>query len=516
MQTSPGSSKQSAPLPNSAAQLIRQKYPTIARYYPHLSTLSAPQAAFLVLDGREAFYGGAAGGGKSDALLMAALQHVDRPGYHALLLRRTFPELEGADGLIAKAHEWFGAYREQGELHWNEAKHRWTFPSGATIQFGHVQDEAAMYRYQGQAYQFVGFDELTHFTERQYEYIAFTRARRVKAHEQAGIPVRARAASNPGNIGHGWVKERFITRPKDGVIFVPAKIADNPGLDRATYEQDLSGLPEELRKQLMEGDWDAFEGAAFTVTADHMVDEFPVRDWMSRFEALDYGLNGAPWAFCPVDHEGNVVFADLLYVKDLLPSQLAPLVHLRRRAVWGQGNTTFADPAIWHRTGTVNKFGKPAVLADEFADHDLPLVKANNDPRAGLIRVREMLKLDENHVFPAWHPRAGQPGAPRVFFVRGRTDRLVDELKSAPLQPIDKTDGLEKVDPEWESRYGHAVAMCRYALMSRPSPNAEPEPWRSIPEHLRPAWVDDNTSELQRELLKKYRARPRDRRTERV
>src|SRR4051812_2755054 len=207
-------------------------FPPLQRYYPHLQTVSAPQAAFLLLDGREAFYGGAAGGGKSDALLMASLQYVDRPGYHALLLRRTFPELEGADGLITKAHEWLGAYRAGGECHWNEQKHRWTFPSGATVQFGHVQNEADIYRYQGQAYQFVGFDELTHFTKRQYEYIAFTRSRRVKAHEAIGIPVRARSASNPGNIGHGWVKDRFIVHPRDGVLFVPAKLADNPGLDR--------------------------------------------------------------------------------------------------------------------------------------------------------------------------------------------------------------------------------------------------------------------------------------------
>jgi hypothetical protein len=228
-------------LPSTVAELIATSFPPLQRYYPHLSSLSAPQAAFLVLDCRDAFYGGAVGGGKSDALLMAALQYVDRPGYHALLLRRTFPELEGADGLIAKAHEWLGRFRESGECLWNEQKHRWTFPSGATIQFGHVKDENAMYAYQGQAYQFVGFDELTHFTKRMYEYIAFTRARRRTQDALAGIPVRARSASNPGNIGHGWVKERFIEKPAPGVVFIPAKLSDNPGLERATYERDLSG-----------------------------------------------------------------------------------------------------------------------------------------------------------------------------------------------------------------------------------------------------------------------------------
>jgi hypothetical protein len=146
------------------------------------------------------------------SLLMAALQYVDRPGYHALLLRRTFPELEGADGLIAKAHEWLGRFRESGECLWNEQKHRWTFPSGATIQFGHVKDENAMYAYQGQAYQFVGFDELTHFTKRMYEYIAFTRARRRTQDALAGIPGAGTVGVEPGQhrprLGQGTVHRK--------------------------------------------------------------------------------------------------------------------------------------------------------------------------------------------------------------------------------------------------------------------------------------------------------------------
>jgi hypothetical protein len=474
--TSSRSSVSQAPSPTTAAELLAQKWPALGKYYPHLQTVSAPQTAYLVLDCREAFYGGAAGGGKSDALLMAALQYVDRPGYNALLLRRTFPELEGADGLITKAHEWLGPFRATGELHWNEQKHRWTFPSGATIQFGHVQNETDVYRYQGQAYQFVGFDELTHFTETQYEYIAFTRSRRVQAHAEAGIPVRARSASNPGNIGHGWVKTRFITSRKPSVVFVPAKIDDNPGLDKLTYTADLAHLPEELRKQLLEGDWDAFEGAAYTVTDTHLVDEFPLADAHDRFEACDYGLNGAPWALIPVDYEGNLVFYDMLYERDLIPSQLAPLVVEKRKAGWGHGHQAYADPSIWHRTGGLNKWGAPAMLADEFRDNGVPVVAANNDPRAGLIRLRELLEPDPKHPFPNWHPRAGEMGAPRLFFVRSRMAALVEELQSAPLQPVGKPDGGEKVDPEWESRHGHAAAMARYAAMTRPRASVEPQP----------------------------------------
>lgn len=470
------------------------KWPALASYYPFLQTVSAPQTAFLVLDCREAFYGGAAGGGKSDALLMAALQYVDQPGYHALLLRRTFPELEGADGLITKSHEWLGAHRERGEVHWNEQKHRWTFPAGATVQFGHVQDEAAMYRYQGQAYQFIGFDELTHFTERQYEYIAFSRIRRLLSHEEAGIPVRARSASNPGNIGHGWVKSRFLTDRTPGVVFVPAKISDNPGLDADSYVSDLGHLPDALRRQLLDGDWDVFEAAAFEIRDEHLIDSFELQDSFDRFEACDYGLNGAPWALWATDYDGNLVGVDMLYEKDRLPSDLAALVVEARKGGWGTAHQAFADPSIWHRTGMRNKWGAPAMLADEFSDHGVPLLPANNDPRAGLIRLRELLVCDPTHPFPNWHHRAGELGAPRVFLVCEAMAQLVEELRTAPLQPIDKRNGGELVDPQWESRHGHAVAMARYAVMTRPDASTAP-----------PVYPDDPRVAALRQMIERER-----------
>lgn len=308
------------------------------------------------------------------------------------------------------------------------------------------------------------------------------------AHEAAGIPVRARAASNPGNIGHGWVKERFIKRPEPGVVFIPAKLSDNPGLERATYEHDLRGLPDELRRMLLEGDWGAFEGAAFTISRDHLIDEFPLQDAHDRFEALDYGLNGAPWALCAVDFEGNVVFHDMIYEHDMLPTDVAQKVLGKRNEGWGHGHAAWGDPTLWKRTWTKNKLGRPAVLADEFAEGGAPIVAANNDPRAGLIRVKQMLALDPQHRFPNWHERAGEPDAPRVFFVKSRCVRLIEELRSAPLQPNDKPDGGEKINPEWESHYGHAVAMVRYALMTRPAASVQPyEP----PEDPRARFIDE-------------------------
>jgi hypothetical protein len=170
-----------------------------------------------------------------------------------------------------------------------------------------------------------------------------------------------------------------------------------------------------LQKQLEDGDWNVAEGLAYQITDTHLIDRFELADSHDRFEACDYGLNGAPWALWVVDYEGNLVAYDLLYERDRIPSELAPLIVEKRKAEWGFGHLAYADPSIWHRTGGLNKWGRPAMLADEFADNGVPLLPANNDPRAGMIRLRELLKLDEEHRFPDWHPLRGQPGAPRLF-----------------------------------------------------------------------------------------------------
>lgn len=502
MQTLHESSSPSELSPNSAAELLSELYPPLAKYWPNLWTASPKQAAFFVLDQLEAFYGGAAGPGKSDALLAGALQYVDIPGYAALILRRTYAELSKSDGLIPRAEIWLAntdaRKMDGGKL--------WVFPSGARLEFGHCQNEADKHNYQSAAYQYVGFDELTSFTESIYDYIAFSRARRPKTGPLAKVPIRARSASNPGNIGHLWVKQRFVSAKdrKPGVVFIPGTVADNPGLDVTEYRQTMSHLSDELQKQLLEGDWDAFEGAAYSVTPEHLIDDFEMTNSHDRFEACDYGLNGAPWALVAIDYEGNLIFQDMLYVTDMLPSDLCQLVIGRRKTEWGLGHTAFADPSIWHRTGARLKFGEPAMLADEFSEHGVPLVPANNDPRAGLIRVREMLTLDPQHSFPSWHAKAGQLGAPRIFFVRDRCARLVEELQSAPVQPKDRKDGGEKVDPEWESLYGHAAAMARYAIMTRPAPSTEPPPEHDVPPHLRQAWLtlEEGVEERKAEMLR--------------
>jgi predicted phage terminase large subunit-like protein len=215
-------------------------------YIPHTPT--SRQAVYLTLPIREALFGGAAGGGKSDALLMAALQYTDVPGYAALILRRTYADLSLPGAIMDRAHAWL-----QGtDAHWNETEKTWTFPSGATLTFGYLQSSKDRYRYQGAEFQFVGFDELTQFPEADYRYL-FSRLRRLAT---ADVPIRMRSASNPGGAGHDWVFERFfVTGRSEGRWFVPAKLGDNPHLDRAEYEQSLAELDPITRQQLLQGLW---------------------------------------------------------------------------------------------------------------------------------------------------------------------------------------------------------------------------------------------------------------------
>src|SRR5262249_27161876 len=137
-----------------------------------------PTARVPVRLGRECFYGGAVGGGKSAALLTAALRYADVPGDSALLLRRTYAELERAGGLMPLAEQWRGGRKD---VRRQDGGKKWKFDSGATIEFGHCQHESDMTDYQGAGYQLVGFDELTHFSETIYTYIGFSRQRRTVA-----------------------------------------------------------------------------------------------------------------------------------------------------------------------------------------------------------------------------------------------------------------------------------------------------------------------------------------------
>jgi predicted phage terminase large subunit-like protein len=216
------------------------------------------QAAFLLCPQQEVFFGGSAGGGKSSALLMAALQYVDHPNYRALLLRRTFADLNQPGALIDRSKQWL----MNTDAKWNQSSKEWRFPSGAVLKFGYLDVDNDKYQYQGTEFHFIGFDELTHFLEPMYNYL-FSRIRQTGTGPQ--IPLRMRAAGNPGGVGHEWVKKRFKTDvEKDPAllkdrIFLPAGLDDNPHLATEEYEKMLELLDPVTRAQLRYGDWDIAE-----------------------------------------------------------------------------------------------------------------------------------------------------------------------------------------------------------------------------------------------------------------
>lgn len=220
--------------------------PRLTRYIPWRPT--PRQVAFLLLPGLEVFFGGAAGGAKSVALLMAALQYVDVPGYSALLVRQSYQTLSQPGGLISLAHEWL----DPTDAVWNADQHQWRFPSGATLTFRHLQEAGAERNFQGAEYHFIGIDEVSDLTEEQYRFL-FSRLRRRR---DSIVPLRMRAASNPYGPGLEWCHRRFIVEGSSrGIVFIPSLLEDNPHLDRESYEASLKELGPLVYRQLRYGDW---------------------------------------------------------------------------------------------------------------------------------------------------------------------------------------------------------------------------------------------------------------------
>lgn len=304
--------------------LRRSGVPLPTKYIPH--TPEYPQALFLALTCLDAFYGGAAGGMKSDALLMAALQYVDVPGYGALLLRDSYTNLSGAEGLIERAREWLSGTDARPK---DDGK-TWLFPSGARLDFGYLDSPKDHFNYQSKAYQFVGIDEAVQIRQHQALYM-FSRLRRLLKYADR-VPLRFRCASNPPAreqlVRGKWVKERYV-EPAKAVIrarlsldpelslnvadlpadvrpvvwdaqetdpdtqerrvvqraFMPASMNDNPYLDVEEYKRSMSQLDYVTRRQLEKGDWEVkVAGRMVDRSWFEIVDAFPqdarrVRYW---------------------------------------------------------------------------------------------------------------------------------------------------------------------------------------------------------------------------------------------
>jgi hypothetical protein len=263
-----------------------------------------PQEAFLWLQCLDAFYGGAAGPGKSSALLMAALQYADVPRYSAVIFRRTFADLNLPGALIPRSKEWL--YPILGGSAWNEQRSRWTFPSGATLTFGYLQHADDHLRYQGAEFQFIGVDEASQIRDNQLRYL-FSRLRGPSDPNDplSRVPLRMRLASNPGDRSHEYLKRRYIHQSVDSDdpedtperarsrVFIRGRLQDNPHINQEAYVQSLLHLEPDVRAQLLEGDWDARQPGDWFFGQRHLA-AVAERGKQLRQELLS-GRLGAPY-----------------------------------------------------------------------------------------------------------------------------------------------------------------------------------------------------------------------------
>lgn len=292
--------------------------PRLTKYV--IKTPYPKQEHFLMLDEREVFYGGAGFGGKSFALLMAALQFVDIPGYNALLIRRTFKELNKPEALLDLAHKWLA----QTDARWRGDKNRYEFPSGATLTFGYMEHEGDKYQYTGVNWQFIGFDEVTQFTESQYSFL-FGWLRKTADNP---VPLRLRSASNPIGPGRLWAKERFVDPTARGDPnapgFVPATIRDNLSADEAEYMKSVEHMDPITKAQILAGDWEAQTEGTFR---RHW---FPIKDAISAGLRLvrywDLAATEAAPGKDPSWTVGALVGSDagLYYICDIKRDRLTP------------------------------------------------------------------------------------------------------------------------------------------------------------------------------------------------
>ena len=291
-----------------------------------------PQTDFLAAPETDVLYGGAAGGGKSYAMLVDPLRFAHRSAHRALILRRSMPELRE---LIDKSRELYP--KAFPGCRFREVEKIWTFPSGAKLEFGFLERDADVYRYQGQAYSWIGFDEITHLnTEFSWNYLAS----RLRTTDPEITPYM-RCTANPGGAGATWVKKRYVnpSSPNESFVgadgltrrFIPARLEDNPYLAHdGRYEQMLNALPDVQRKQLLEGNWDITEGAAFTeFDLDmHVIAPFEIPIGWERVKGIDYGYaseSACVWG--AVDStDGTLIIYRELYRKGLTGVYLAQLI----------------------------------------------------------------------------------------------------------------------------------------------------------------------------------------------
>jgi len=409
-----------------------------------------PQEDFLAAGETDVLYGGAAGGGKSYAMLVDPLRYAHRSAHRGLIIRRSMPELRE---LIDKSRELYP--KAFPGCKYKEVEKLWNFPSGAKIEFGFLERDADVYRYQGQAYSWIGFDEITHLpTEFSWNYLA-SRLRTTDSE----ITCYMRCTANPGGAGATWVKKRYIDpspphesfEGADGLTrkFIPARLQDNPYLATdGRYEKMLQALPPTQRQQLLEGNWDVAEGAAFTEFLPHLhvITPFEIPVHWERVKGIDYGYaseSACIWgAVDPSD--GTLIIYRELYRKGLLGTELAEMItDMEMEDPFSvQG---VLDTACWSRTGTT---GPTIGETLQRAGHKLR--RADKNRIQGKIQIHEYLKVM-------------QSGRPRIQILN-TCPNLIRELQSIPLDKRNPED-VDTHAPD------HAYDALRYLIMSRPRIN---------------------------------------------
>lgn len=436
------------------------------------------QAVFMSRFEDEALYGGAAGGGKSDALIAEALRQVEVPYYRGLIVRRTFPQLED---LIGKSLRLYPKVCPGAK--YNESKHVWHFPSGAVLIFGSMPHAKDKYNYQGKPYDFIGFDELTQFTYELYDYLAHSRNRP----NGPGTRVYVRATANPGGIGHGWVKERFITaapplrtvwrtvdvtypdghieRKRTSSVFVRSTVFDNKILlaNDPNYLTRLASMPEAERNALLYGNWDSFNGQVFTEWINdsqhyadrkktHVIAPFHIPDDWAVWRGMDWGYS-RPFSvgWYAVDHDRRLyrirelygctgepnmgVKWDPAHVADEIKRIESEDPNLKGRRIHG-----IADPAIFSDSGTES-------VAVTMERRGVTWEPANHERINGKMQLHYRFAFDDRDV--------------PMLYVFSTNKHFI---RTVPNLVYSETD-VEDVDTDGED---HIYDECRYICMANP------------------------------------------------
>lgn len=388
------------------------------------------QTAFLSLPDTifEGLYGGAAGGGKSECLLMMPIARgfYKHPRFKGILFRRTYPELESE--IIVRSHHF---YTPAGGTY-NSEKRRWSFPSGAIIQFGHVEYEQDVRKYDTAEYNYMGFDELTSFTQYQYIYLVMSRCRS----SSRDLPAICRSGTNPGNVGHGWVRDRFIEpAPAQTIlldkltglkrIFIPCLATDNPHID-PEYINRLGGLPEAERRAKRDGDWWTFSGQVFDDWRDehfpdepdnarHVVPEFEIPEWWPRILAIDWGFSAmtvALWgAISPDDR--LYVYRERIFQKERISSWATEVGK-------ASADETLADVVICQ--SAFQDRGEETTIAAEFKKYSGLIPRSSENSRGS--RITGKLLLQE---FLRWREKP-KSKSPRVGYNHDEAQEVLRKL----------------------------------------------------------------------------------------